>query len=122
MQPVVKRLEKAFADMPEGSRMLIATPALLDAYVRAIPAGQTVTAKAMRAELADRHQAEHACPATTGIFLRIVAEAAWERHLAGEPLTTITPFWRIIDPDSALARKLACGAEFIRQQRLQEMV
>lgn len=118
--PEVKRLDKAFAGMPEGSRMLIASPAILDEYVRAIPQGRTVSVKAMRDELADRHRAEHTCPVTTGIFLRIVAETAWERHLAGEPLDAITPFWRVIEPDSALAEKLACGAEFIAEQRKME--
>ncbi len=118
--PEVKRLEKAFAGMPEGCQMLIASPAIIDEYVRTIPEGQMVTVKAMRDELADRFRAEHTCPVTTGIFLRIVAEAAWERHLAGEPVEAITPFWRVIEPDSPLATKLACGAEFIRLRRMGE--
>lgn len=118
--PEVKRLDKAFAGMPEGSRMFIASPAIIDEYVQAIPEGQTVSVTAMRDELAARHCAEHTCPVTTGIFLRIVAEAAWERHLAGEPLEAITPFWRVIDPDSPLAAKLACGTEFIGKQRAHE--
>jgi hypothetical protein len=120
--PQVKRLDKAFAGMPEGSRMLIASPAILDESVRSIPQGQTVSVKDMRNELADRHRADHTCPVTAGLFLRIVAEAAWERHLAGEPIPTITPFWRVIEPDSALAQKLACGAEFIAEQRKMECV
>ena len=116
----VKRLDKAFAGMPEGSRMLIASPAILDEYVRAIPQGRTVSVKSMRDELADRHRAEHTCPVTTGIFLRIVAEAAWERHLTGESLESLTPFWRVIEPDSPLAAKLACGTDFIAKQRAKE--
>jgi hypothetical protein len=102
--------------------MLIASPAILDEYVRSIPQGQTVSVKDMRNELADRHRADHTCPVTTGIFLRIVAEAAWERHLAGEPIPTITPFWRVIEPDSALAQKLACGTEFIAEQRKMQCI
>ena len=100
--------------------MLIASPEIIDAYVQGIAPGRTVTAKAMREELADRHKAEHTCPVTTGIFLRIVAEAAWERHLAGESLEIITPFWRVIEPDSPLAAKLACGTDFIAKQRAKE--
>jgi hypothetical protein len=118
--PEVKRLDKSFAGMPEGSLMLIASPEIIDAYVQGIAPGRTVTAKAMREELADRHKAEHTCPVTTGIFLRIVAEAAWERHLAGESLEIITPFWRVIEPDSPLAAKLACGTDFIAKQRAKE--
>ncbi len=118
--PEVKRLDKSFAGMPEGSLMLIASPEMIDAYVQGIARGHTVTVKAMREELADRHKAEHTCPVTTGIFLRIVAEAAWERYLAGESLEKLTPFWRVIESDSPLAAKLACGTDFIAKQRAKE--
>ncbi len=118
--PEVKRLDKSFAGMPEGSLMLIASPEMIDAYVQGVAPGRTVTVKAMREELADRHKAEHTCPVTTGIFLRIVAEAAWERRLVGESLETLTPFWRVIESDSPLAAKLACGTDFIAKQRAKE--
>jgi hypothetical protein len=118
--PEVKRLDKPFAGMPEGCRMLIASAAILDEYVRGIPKGRTITVKSMRDDLADRHRAEHTCPVTTGLFLRIVAEAAWERHLAGEPLESITPFWRVIEVESPIVAKLACGRGFIADQRKKE--
>jgi len=117
---VTKVIDRSFADMPKGSRMLIASPAILDRYVRALSPGQFVTPKEMRADLADSHKAEHACPVTTGIFLRVVAEAAWEQHLAGTPIAEITPFWRVIDAESPIAGKLVCGREFIRQRRSAE--
>jgi hypothetical protein len=116
----IKTLDKAFADMPEGSRMMIASPEIIDRYVRNLSPGQFITPKELRADLADSHKAEHTCPVTTGIFLRVVAEAAWEQHLAGVPMKDITPFWRVIDPESPLAGKLACGLEFIRTQRSSE--
>lgn len=118
----VKRLGKPFAGMPIGGLMLIASPLIIDEYIRRIPSGRTVTVKSMRNDLADQHQAEFTCPTSTGIFLRIVAEAAWERHLAGAPVESITPFWRVIDPDSTLAAKLACGTDFIAGQRGNEHV
>lgn len=118
--PEVKRLHRAFGGMPEGSRMLIASPIILDESVRMICPGQTMTVKCLRDHLANRYLADHACPVTTGIFLRIVAEAAWERYFAGESIESITPFWRVVEPDSLLARKLACGRDFIVQQRLAE--
>ncbi len=116
----IKVLDKAFADMPEGSRMMIASPEIIDRYVRNLSPGQCITPKQLRADLADSNQAEHTCPVTTGIFLRVVAEAAWEQHLSGVPEKAITPFWRVIEPDSPLAGKLACGREFIRTQRTSE--
>ena len=116
----IKTLDKAFADMPEGSRMMIASPEIIDRYVRNLSPGQFITPKELRADLADSHKAEHTCPVTTGIFLRVVAEAAWEQHLAGVPKEDITPFWRVIDQGSPLAGKLACGRECIRTQRTSE--
>jgi hypothetical protein len=32
----------------------------------------------------------------------------------------ITPFWRVIEPKSALAKKLTCGPEFIEEMRAAE--
>jgi hypothetical protein len=116
----VKRLDKPFAGMPAGGLMLVASPDLIDAYIRGIPSGRTLTVKAMRDDLADQHQAEFTCPTSTGIFLRIVAEAAWERYQAGETVESITPFWRVIEPGSALAAKLACGTDFITGRRENE--
>ncbi|MCC6231359.1 MAG: hypothetical protein IT580_01880 [Verrucomicrobiales bacterium] len=118
--PEVKRLAHAFADMPEGCQMLIASPQLVDEYLRRIPAGTTRTTKTLRDDLAAALHAEHTCPLTTGIFLRIAAEAAWEQHQAGSPLAKVAPFWRAIDPDSTLAKKITCGPEFIRRQRAKE--
>lgn len=115
--PEIKRLHQTFGGMPEGCQMLIASPIILDERIRTIPAGQTMMVKGLRDELADRYRAEHTCPVTTGIFLRIVAEAAWERYLAGESIQSITPFWRVIEPNSPLATKLACGKDFIAEQR-----
>ena len=57
------------------------------------------------------------CPMVTGIALRIVSEASYEEYNLG--LENITPFWRVVSPSSALAKKLYCGIDFIidNQQR-----
>lgn len=115
-------LERSFADVPAGSRLLITSPAVLDQFVRTLPPGTTLTVKELRQQLARQAQADHTCPLTTGIFLRIVAEAAWEQFQTHQDLTQITPFWRVVDPPSPLARKLACGKEFIQKQRDREHV
>ena len=119
-EPEVKLLEKAFAGIPAGSRMLVVTPRAVDAVVAEIPSGAVVGAAALRQLLASRHAAEYACPVTTGIALRVVAERAYLRMQAGVGM--VTPFWRAIDPDSDLAGKLACGREFIRTMRSAEDV
>ena len=37
----IKTIDKKFADIPEGSKMLIATPQIIDKYVNEIPFGQS---------------------------------------------------------------------------------
>ena len=113
----VKLLEKKFADIEEGSKMFIATPKIIDDYLRAIPLGQSVDLKTMRMDLALSNNADMTCPVTTGIFLRIVSEAALEELVAGIPVEHVTPFWRVVEHDSKLAFKLNCEPSFIQAQR-----
>jgi hypothetical protein len=113
--PHVTVLAKPFAGVSAGERLFIASPALLDERIRAVPAGRTRDPVALRADLARENGAVATCPTSTAIFLRIVAERALER-LGDDP----TPFWRVIAPDSPLARKLSCGPDFIRHRRALE--
>ncbi|MFZ6014398.1 MAG: hypothetical protein ACOYXT_28930 [Bacteroidota bacterium] len=121
-RPHIKKLEKDFADMPAGSIILIATPGLIDEYVKQIPKGRSITLHQIRKDLATEFRAEYTCPLTTGIFLRIVAEAAHERFERGEPIQKITPFWRAINEDSPLAKKLSFGADFVKILRMKERI
>jgi hypothetical protein len=116
----VKKNEKGFADIPPGSSMLIATPKIIDEYVVQIPKGTQVSLQTMRKDLATQFNAEYTCPVTTGIFLRIVAEAAHEQYSKGKPLSKITPFWRVIDEKSAIGKKVSFGSDFIKAQRKKE--
>lgn len=120
--PQIKRLEKDFADMPAGSMMLIATPKIIEDYVRTIGPGQRIPLKTMRNDLALEHSVEYTCPVTTGIFLRIVAEAHYEKWQQGSPLESIAPFWRVIDPKSALAGKLSFGKAFLEERIINERI
>jgi hypothetical protein len=74
----------------------------------------------VRRELAALHGADACCPVSTAIFLRTVAEAAWDEIEAGKPATEVVPFWRVVDPKSPLAKKLRAGSQWIEQQRLAE--
>ncbi|MDI9366207.1 MAG: hypothetical protein QM541_14715 [Flavobacterium sp.] len=115
-EPQVKRIDIDFADITAGSNMLIATPQLIDQYIQQISFGKHVDSKTLRKDLALAHNAHHTCPVTTGIFLRIVAEANYEKWQQGKPIEDITPFWRVIEPNSALAKKLSFGQAFLQQQ------
>lgn len=119
-QPKRVILDKDFAGIKKGTRLFVGTPQLVDAYIRRIPEGETRTIERMRRDLARRHQCEATCPVSTAIFIRISAEAAIEAMKAGSTPDRITPFWRLVDPDSTLARKLDIDANWIAAQRAAE--
>ena len=48
----IKTIDKKFADISEGSKMLIATPQIIDDYVIHIPFGKTTELATMRNDLA----------------------------------------------------------------------
>jgi hypothetical protein len=119
-EAVVKRTDSDFADIPAGSTMLIATPRIVESYIRHIPSGREADTSRIRKDLAAEYGAEYTCPVTTGIFLRIVAEAAYEQWQSGTELKDITPFWRAVGPTSPTARKLSFPHEFLMEQRRRE--
>ena len=118
--PEVKVLSDDFADMKKGERMLIPTPGLVEEYIRNLPRGQQGNLLTMRRDLAAAHHADVCCPVTSGIFVRIVAEAAWEELQSGKPEHSITPFWRMIGPRSPSFKKLTFGTEYLMRQRRKE--
>jgi hypothetical protein len=121
--PHTVTLDKDFAGVPAGSRLLISCPVEVEDYLRTkVPPGQTREVQQLRRELAAMHGADAACPVSTAIFLRTVAEAAWDQIEAGVPTSEVAPFWRVVDGNSKLAKKLRCGGAWIEQQRAAEQL
>lgn len=120
--PFVTMLDAPYGGIPVGGRLFIASPTLIDQTIRKVRRGRTQSVAAMRDALAREHHADATCPLTTGIFLRIVAERALDQLRDGAAMSRITPFWRVIEPASPLARKLSCGAQFIRDRRADELL
>ena len=121
-EPKIKRIDIDFADIPAGSNMLIATPKIIDKYIQEIGVGKRIDTKTLRKDLALAHNADYTCPVTAGIFLRIVAEANYEKLQQGKHVKEITPFWRVIEPKSVLAKKLTFGQDFLLQQIEKERI
>jgi hypothetical protein len=119
-QPVIEKADKGFGGIREGQMMLIPTPKLVDDYIRQIPEGHEVDVPTIRKDLAAEYGAEVTCPLTTGIFIRIVAEAAYEEYQKGKSLNKITPFWRVIHEKSPAAKKLTFGTRLLTEQRKKE--
>ena len=119
-KPVLAKLVR----VPDGmakrlghGMMLIPTALEVNAMIRKIPCGQVSTLAQIRSRLAHWHNADVTCPLVTGIFLRIVAEAAEEDRLAGKQ--DITPYWRVVREDGELNSKFPGGVE-AQAQRLSD--
>jgi hypothetical protein len=120
MEAKIVRIDKKFAGIPAGSDLFVPTPRIVEAYVRQIPKGVSVSPQTLRKDLATAHKAGETCPVTAGIFLRIIAEAAFEQLQQGKKLKDIAPFWRVIDEHSTTAKKLSFGTGFLIEQRRKE--
>ena len=106
-KPEVKLLKKRInANFPAG-RMLIATPKVIDKTVRSVKKGKTITIEELREKLARSYRADYACPLTTGIFLRVVAENAELQRSRGA--SRIAPYWRVLQKDNSLNPKFPGG-------------
>ena len=98
--------------------MLIPTPMLVDELIRKVPKGKLITVGELRRKLASNFATDVACPLTTGIFVRIAAEAAEEDRANGKQ--RVTPYWRVIKDDGSLNPKFPGGVALqTRQLRLE---
>jgi hypothetical protein len=89
--------------------MLIPTPKLVDEIVRQVARGRLVTVGEIRRKLAADFSADLTCPLTTGIFVRIVAEASEEDRANGRK--RVAPYWRVIKDDGSLNPKFPGGEQ-----------
>jgi hypothetical protein len=121
-EPQLIKIHKGFWGYTKGDGMYISTAQIIENYINQIPKGKAIDSITMRNDLALENNAVFTCPLTTGIFLRIVAEAGYEQLEKGVALKNITPFWRVIEPNSPLAKKLSFGQDFLIEQRKKEKI
>ena len=100
----------------EGT-MLIPRPLDVDALIRKAKKGQLITISEIRSRLARDNNVDVTCPITTGIFVRISAEAAAEDLENGKK--QVTPYWRVVRADGSLNEKFPGGAKE-QSRRLKE--
>ncbi len=67
--------------------------------------------------MALEHEADATCPVTTAIHLRTIIELAMDELSTGTAIDDITPFWRVVEPDSTLARKVDGARSVIDARR-----
>lgn len=102
---ISSKMEKRFGK----GKMLIPKPLDVDALIRKVKKGELVTQSHIREKLAKDFKTNVTCPITTGIFIRIVAEAAEEDLNSGKK--QITPYWRVIRDDGNLNERFPGGVE-----------
>lgn len=105
--PKIVRVPRMWQKRFGKGRMVIAHPLDVDALICRVQLGKLLTQTQLRERLARKYQVDHACPLTTGIFVRIAAEAAEEDRRAGK--NRITPYWRVVRDDGSLNEKFPGG-------------
>ncbi len=111
--PHVVMLSSPFAGVPAGASMLISSPGELANYIARIPRGETRSIDRLRNEMARKAKAQAMCPVTTAIYLKVVAEVALTDLAEGKPLDSVIPFWRVVTPESKVAKRLSCGPDHV---------
>jgi hypothetical protein len=99
------RMQKRFGT----GTILVPHPREVDDFIRTVRKGSVTTTSRIREFLASKHLADTTCPLTTGIFVRIAAEAAEEDARDGK--TRVTPYWRVLKDDGSLNPKFPGGVE-----------
>ena len=109
----VVMLHADFAGVKAGTSLLISSPGDIAAYLAKIPRGETRSVARLRNELARAAGAQAMCPVTTAIYLRVVAEVSLRDLEEGKRLDEVVPFWRVVTPDTPVAKKLSCGPDHV---------
>ena len=107
-QPKVVQIPPKMSRFGKGT-MLIPTPMLVDELIRKVPKGKLTTGGELRRKLASDFATNVTCPLTTGIFVRVAAEAAEEDRATGK--RRLTPYWRVIKDDGGLNPKYPGGVD-----------
>ena len=111
----IKKLTFDFADIKKGQKMLVSSPKSISTYIKKIPSGKKRTIIQMRDALAKKAKADKTCPVSTGIFLRIAIESSLEEQKKEKLKKPNLPFWRIIDENNPILKKLSISKSMLRK-------
>jgi len=110
--PKIERFDKKKPKSWPAGRYVIPAPVEVDEIMKKVPKGKLITINNIREILADKHNADYACPITTGIFSWITAHAAEEDAADGKK--PITPYWRTLKTGGILNEKYPGGIENLK--------
>ncbi|NZD62288.1 hypothetical protein HX900_14355 [Rhizobium sp. WYCCWR 11290] len=111
--PTIKPRRKGRSGM---QAMLIPSQEMVADQIRSAPEGIVTDGGVLRRRLAAQYGADACCPVTVQRHLRAIAELSFGALEKGESVSTVTPYWRMVDPASPLAKRLAGGPTFIRER------
>ncbi|API54691.1 hypothetical protein BMW22_07180 [Rhizobium leguminosarum] len=111
--PTIKPRRKGRSGM---QAMLIPSQQMVAEQIRSAPEGVLTEVGTLRRRLAAQYGADACCPGTVQRHLRAIAELSFGALEKGEPVSTITPYWRMVNPASLLAKRLTGGPTFIRER------
>jgi hypothetical protein len=107
-------LDAPFAGLPKGTVLFVGTPAILEKYIASIPHGETRTLQRLRRDIARANKCQAMCPVSTALFLRMIAEVAWDEITEGRAAEEVTPFWRVLGPATPIAKRLRVPEAWLR--------
>jgi hypothetical protein len=110
--PKVAKVEGKLSTRWGTGTMVVPAPIEVKELMDKIPKGKLATINELRTALAQKHNANFACPITTGIFAWIAANAAEEA--ASEGAKQITPYWRTLKSSGELNSKYPGGLAAVR--------
>ncbi len=117
-KPQIEKLEGEGAIRWGGETMVITSPKIIATIIQEIPKGYLANMNFIRSSQARQFKTDIACPLTTGIFLRIIAEAFEEQKTISNDLGI--PYWRVIKDDGSLNLKFPGGPDLQAKYLLDE--
>ncbi|HXD32324.1 MAG TPA: hypothetical protein VN643_14480 [Pyrinomonadaceae bacterium] len=115
--PKVSRIPTRMKAKWGAGTLVIPAPREVNELMRAVPKRKLTTINEIRSALATKHDADIACPITTGIFAWLAANAA-EEESAADRKSRITPYWRTLKTGGILNEKYPGGIE-LQKARLE---
>ncbi len=92
-----------------GKTMVVPHPKDVEEIMASVTFGKLITVNEIRIKLAEKYKADIACPLTTGIFTRIVAETVEEDKNAG--IDNKIAWWRTLKSKGILNEKYPGGMQ-----------
>ena len=107
-------LDKAKCGLVAGQKMLIPTLTDIEATLLKLTPGRVTSGPAFRALVAAPLNADGCCTFATNKLLKNITEIACARLASGDSHVDVLPFWRVIDSNSTIAKRLQLDAEWLR--------